>query len=299
MNPILHFLQQIVTLGGSFTWDYVWGFLFSPDILQGVLITIILSVIGQLVGSLIGLLLYFLRRSRFVALRAFANTYIWFFRGTPLLVQILFIYSFMPYVRLGPNGLARTLIATQVFRHLGFTISIPFDAFIAVAVALALNEGAYMAEIVRAGIDSIDIGQLEAAKSLGMVYGQAMRRIVLPQAMRVIIPPLGNEFNSMLKSSSLAYVIGVSELLFAAYSHSFSLGAPLELYTVAVIWYLALTTIWSFIQVLIERRFSASTREPGTGAGIAWWKNAFTFRHPVPVAAGIPVETVPGLSERR
>ncbi|HLJ80690.1 MAG TPA: amino acid ABC transporter permease, partial [Ktedonobacterales bacterium] len=268
MNPILHFLQQIVTLGGSFTWDYVWGFLFSPDILQGVLITIILSVLGQLVGSLIGLLLYFLRRSRFVALRGFTNLYIWFFRGTPLLVQILFIYSFMPYVHI-----ARPLINTQVFRHIGFTINVPFDAFLAAAIALALNEGAYMAEIVRAGIDSIDIGQLEAAKSLGMTYGLAMRRIVLPQAMRVIIPPLGNEFNSMLKSSSLAYVIGVSELLFAAYSHSFSLGAPLELYTVAVIWYLALTTVWSFIQVLIERRFNASTREPGTGAGTVWWKN--------------------------
>lgn len=299
MNPILQFLQQIVTLRGTFVWDYVWGFLFSPDILQGVLITIILSVLGQLVGSLIGLLLYFLRRSRTGVLRGFANAYIWFFRGTPLLVQILFLYAFMPYVPVGPGGLARSLIATHFFRHLGFTIEVPFDAFIAAAVALALNEGAYMSEIVRAGIDSIDIGQLEAAKSLGMTYGRAMRRIVLPQAMRVIIPPLGNEFNSMLKSSSLAYTIGASELLFAAYSHSFALGAPLELYTVAVIWYLVLTTIWSLVQILIERRFNASTREPGAGTGGAWWKNAFTFRRPVPVAAGGPVETVPGLGERR
>lgn len=298
-NPILHFIQQILTLNGSFYWDYVWGFLFSSDIFQGILITLVLSVFGQVIGSLIGLLLYFLRRGRFGVLRGLANLYIWFFRGTPLLVQILFLYSFMPYV--GSNGgLARLLINTQVFRHIGFTINVPFDAFVAAAVALALNEGAYMAEIVRAGIDSIDIGQLEAAKSLGMTYGRAMQRIVLPQAMRVIIPPLGNEFNSMLKNSSLAYVISASELLFTAASHAFALGAPLELYTVAAIWYIVLTTIWGFVQVFIERRFNASTREPGAGGGTAWWKNAFVFKRQVPtVAPGIPVETIPGLSERR
>jgi polar amino acid transport system permease protein len=294
MNPILHFIQQVLTLNGSFVWDYVWGFLFSADIFQGIFITIILSVIAQLAGSLIGLLLYFLRRSRVVALSGFANFYIWFFRGTPLYLQILFLFSFMPYV-----GLARPLIATHLFRHLGFTIEIPFDAFIAALLALTFNEGAYMAEIVRAGIDSIDVGQIEAAKSLGMTYGRAMRRIVLPQAMRVIIPPLGNEFNSMLKSSSLASAIGVAELLYTAQTHSFALAAPLELYTVAIFWYLVLTTLWSLVQVYIERRFNASTREPGAGTGGAWWKNAFTFRRTVPVAAGIPVETIPGLGERR
>jgi polar amino acid transport system permease protein len=299
MNPILHFLQQIVTLNGTFVWDYVWGFLFAPDILQGVLITIILSVLGQLVGSLIGLLLYFLRRSRTGVLRGFANAYIWFFRGTPLLVQILFLYNLMPYVHI-----ARPLIDTHFFRHLGFTIDVAFDAFIAAAVALALNEGAYMSEIVRAGIDSIDSGQLEAAKSLGMTYGRAMRRIVLPQAMRVIIPPLGNEFNSMLKSSSLAYAIGASELLFAAYSHSFALGAPLELYTVAVFWYLVLTTVWSLIQILIERRFNASTREPGLPDARSWWRRNIGFgwgaTTSAGIAPGIPTEApAPSLGERR
>ena len=293
MNPILQFIQQVLTLRGSFNWDYVWGFLFSPDIFQGILVTIILSVIGQVVGSVIGLLLYFVRRSRILVLRWLANTYIWFFRGTPLIVQILFLFSFMPYV-----NLARPLISTHLFRHLGFTIDVAFDAFIAAAVALALNEGAYMAEIVRAGIDSIDVGQLEAARSLGMTYGLAMRRIVLPQAMRVIIPPLGNEFNSMLKNSSLAYVIGVSELLFTSYSHSFTLGAPLELYTVAAIWYLVLTTVWGFIQSIIERRFSASTREPGAGA-TPWWKNAITFKRGVPLSTGEPGEPTPALSDRR
>lgn len=293
MSSILNFIQQVLTLRGSFDWNLVLGFLFSNDILQGILITIILSVLGQLIGSLIGLLLYFVRRSRVGALRALANFYIWFFRGTPLLVQILFLYSLMPFL-----GLARPLINTHFFRHIGFTIDVPFDAFIAAAVALAFNEGAYMSEIVRAGIDAVDVGQLEAAKSLGMTYGLAMRRIVLPQAMRVIIPPLGNEFNSMLKSSSLAYTIGASELLFAAYSHSFAIGRPLELYMVAVIWYLVLTTIWGFIQAIIERRFSASTREPGSGA-IPWWKNAFTFKRGVPVAAETPGEPTPALGDRR
>ena len=149
---------------------------------------------------------------------------------------------FLPYIHL-----AQPLIATQLFRHLGFTNQIPLDGFLSGCLALALNEGAYMAEIARAGIDSIESGQMEAAKSLGMTYGLAMRRIVLPQALRVIVPPL-NEFNSMLKSSSLVSVISVADLLEIAQTRASSLAAPLELLTVAAIWYLILTTISGLIQ---------------------------------------------------
>ena len=268
--PLIRFFQE-------FRYDVVGQFLFSPDVLQGIILTLVLSVLAQLFGSLIGLLLYFMRRSHVFGLRPLAEGYVWLFRGTPLLVQILFIYNLLPAL-----SLARPLINLHVFRHLGFVLETPFDAFVSGLLALALNEGAYMAEIMRAGIDSIDVGQLEAARSLGMTYGLAMRRIVLPQALRVIIPPLGNEFNSMLKSSSLVYAIGAYELLSSAYAHGFSLGLPLELLAVATIWYLVLTTIWGFIQAWIERRLNASNIDPGQLSKGKWWNRIIGFGRTTP-----------------
>jgi polar amino acid transport system permease protein len=279
-NPLIHFFQ-------AFRYDVVGQYLFATDVLQGIILTIVLSVLAQLFGSLIGLLLYFMRRSRAFGLRPLAEIYVWFFRGTPLLVQILFIYNLLPAL-----SLARPLIDLHIFRHLGFQLETPFDAFVTGLLALALNEGAYMAEIVRAGIDSIDVGQLEASRSLGMTYSQAMRRIILPQALRVIIPPLGNEFNSMLKSSSLVYAIGAYELLSSASAHGFSLGLPLEMLTVATIWYLVLTTVWGFIQAQIERRLNVSNIDPGQLARGRWWNRITGFGRmtpeaEIPVPAGI------------
>ena len=269
IQGILNFLLAIVTIGNTFNWDYVWTFLFSIYFVQGAIVTLVMAVIAQAAGFVIGLILYFMRRSRQPVLRRFVEGYIWIFRGTPLLVQILFIYALMPHL-----GIARPLINTHIFAHLGFREETPFDAFIAALLALALNEGAYMAEIVRAGIDSIDVGQLEAAKSLGMTYGLAMRRVVLPQALRIIIPPLGNEFNSMLKSTSLAYTIGVFELYSVAYTLGNSFARVLELAVVGAIWYLAMTTIWGFIQSIIERRLNASSLDmiPGDRS---WTRRAF------------------------
>jgi polar amino acid transport system permease protein len=281
-NPVIEFFLRVLTLNSSFNWDYVWTYFFSPLILQGIIITLLLAVLAQAVGSLIGLLLYFLRRSRLGVLRGFANVYIAVFRGTPLLVQILFIWSFMPYV-----GVARPLIQTHLFEHLGFTNTILLDAFLAGFLGLALNEGAYMAEIVRAGIDSIDIGQMEAAKSLGMTSALAMRRIVLPQALRVIVPPLGNEFNSMLKNTSLVFVIGVADLLGAAQARGTTFGAPLEFLFLASIWYLILTIAWGFIQAAIERRLNASNLEQLPPSERSWWKRALGIGKPVPVP-GLP-----------
>ncbi len=252
MNPIQSFLR-------SYDGAAVTHNLFAHLIVQGVIITVILSVLSQFAGVVIGLVLYFMRRARFQPIRWVANAYIWFFRGTPLLVQILFVYLAMPYL-----SLARPLRAADVFTSLGFT-GIYTDSFVAGLLAFSLNEGAYMAEIVRAGIDSIDPGQMEAAKTLGMTYWLGMRRIVLPQAMRVILPPLGNEFNSMLKTTSLVSVISLYDLLGAAEA----IGSPqfrtLELLTVACLWYLLLTTLWTFVQSALERRFSASSRDPGAG----------------------------------
>src|SRR5579885_2925722 len=174
LNQILQFLQGVVTLNHSFTWDYVWKYLFFPAIIQGAILTVILSVISQVLGTLIGLLLYFIRRSNSPILRGIAGVYILFFRGTPLLVQVLMFSFLFPYL-----NLARPLRNVDLFNHLGFTHGfgpIFLDLFIAAILAFSLNEGAYMSEIVRAGIDAIDTGQLEAARSLGMTYAVAMRR---------------------------------------------------------------------------------------------------------------------------
>ncbi len=275
MNPIASFLKY-------FNWHIAVNSLFARLILQGVIITISLAVVSQLAGTLIGLALYFLRRSRFVPFRWLAEAYIWFFRGTPLLVQILFAYNALPYL-----GLSNPLRNLDIFTQLGF-VSIYTDAMLAGLVALSLNEGAYMAEIVRAGIDSIDIGQMEAAKSLGMTYAQGMRRIVLPQAMRVIIPPLGNEFNNMLKTTSLVYVIGVYDLLGAAKAIGDFSFRTLELLVTASIWYLAMTTVWGFVQAYIERKFNAANIDPALREG-SWWRRMLGIRGrpaPAPALAG-------------
>jgi polar amino acid transport system permease protein len=175
--------------------------------------------------------------------------YIWFFRGTPVLVQILFwgyISALYPRLSLGiPFG--------PQFVH--FSANSAITPFVAGMLALGLNEGAYMAEIVRAGIISVEEGQTEAAQSLGMTRLQTMRRIVLPQAMRVIVPPTGNETISMLKTTSLVVVIAYFELTVAVqtiYSRTFQ---TIPLLIVAALWYLALTSVLSVGQMFIERRF--------------------------------------------
>src|SRR5205085_1480482 len=180
-----------------FRWDLVWHFLFGdPNLLflNAAWRTLWISVVAQAVGVLLGLFLSLMRMSRFPLPSFLARCYIWFFRGSPLLVQVLLLWDGLPRVFPG--------------------LLLPDYAVI--LVAFSLNETAYMAEIIRAGITSVDPGQMEAAKSLGMRYALAMRRIVLPQAARVIVPPLGNEFNNMLKTTSIASVIGFLELTHTA-----------------------------------------------------------------------------------
>ncbi len=293
LDPILQFIQGIFTLGNTLNWGVVWDFLFSIYFFQGAIVTVILAVFGQSIGSLIGLLLYFMRRSNIFIFRRIVGLYVWFFRGTPLLVQILFLYTLLPHI-----GLARPLIAIHFFKNFGFQLESPFDAFIVALVALALNEGAYMSEIVRAGIDSIDVGQLEAARSLGMTYGLAMRRIVLPQALRIIVPPLGNEFNSMLKSTSLAYSIGVFEIYAVSYDLGNSQFRPLEFAIIGAIWYLALTTLWGLAQAQIERKLNSSTIDPALREEGTWWQRTFGLRRPA--SGGIVGEVaVPVITDHR
>jgi polar amino acid transport system permease protein len=221
----------------------IWQQVFHPHsiLFRTLWATVYISVIAQAAGVLLGLLAALARMSRFAPLRWLSGVYVWIFRGTPVLVQIFYVYFAFSWPTL----------------HFGFW-TVP-DAAIAGIVALSINEGAYMREIIRAGIDSVDKGQMEAAKSVGMTYGKAMRRIILPQAARVIVPPLGNEFNNMLKTSALVYTIGVFEL-FAYSEQNYSQFFIADYFLAIAIWYLLLTTVWTFIQAYIERRLAVSER---------------------------------------
>jgi polar amino acid transport system permease protein len=222
-------------------WHLIWQRIFHPGSVfwHALWVTVYVSVISQALGVLLGLLAALMRMSGFAPFRWLSGIYAWIFRGTPLLVQIFFIYV--------------TFNLPAINLHF-WTIS--SEALTGI-VALSINEGAYMREIIRAGIDAIDKGQMEAAKSLGMRYGLAMRRIVLPQAARVIVPPLGNEFNNMMKNTSLLAFIGVYEL-FADAQQGYSASFNGDYFIVVAFWYLMLTTVWTFIQAWIERRLAKS-----------------------------------------
>jgi polar amino acid transport system permease protein len=251
-------------------WHVIWQQVFHPNhiLFRTLWTTVYIAVASQVFGVLLGLLAALARMSRFGVLRWISGLYVWIFRGTPLLVQIFYIYFAFSW---------------PTFDFGFWTIS---DAAIAGIVALSINEGAYMREIIRAGIDSVDKGQMEAAKSIGMTYGKAMRRIILPQAARVIVPPLGNEFNNMLKNTALLFTIGVFEL-FAYSEQNYSQFFIADYFLAIAIWYLFLTTVWTFIQAWIERRLSASDRgdplsfqerlamawAPRWGRGMPWWGN--------------------------
>src|SRR5215469_18054706 len=209
-----------------FRWDIIEQYFFSSFFLQAAWVTLWISVVAQTAGVIIGLFLALMRMSRYRFLSGPAGAYIWFFRGSPLLVQVLLLWDGLP--KLVPSLL--------------------LPAWAVVVIAFSLNEGAYMAEIIRAGITSVDPGQMEAAKSLGMRYSLAMRRIVLPQAARVIVPPLGNEFNNMLKTTSIASVIGIYDLTYTAETFGAPTFTIFELLVVATLYYLALTTLWGLVQ---------------------------------------------------
>jgi len=233
--------------GYQYDWSIFFRSIFQPSglILNGVWLTLLISVTSQLIGVALGVFGALGKMSRRRLPRTIAGLYVWFFRGTPLLVQISFIFY-----GLGVAGIYRWPPIDVLGLHIPGEIQ-------AGIFALGVNEGAYMSEIVRAGILSIDPGQLEAARSLGMTFGLAMRRIILPQAARVIVPPLGNEFNNMLKTTSLLVIISVPEL-YVTFSNMNASGStvfhPFELFLAAAVWYLLLTTIWGLIQSRIEAR---------------------------------------------
>jgi polar amino acid transport system permease protein len=241
----------------GYRWDVVGQYFTTQRVINGLIATLYLTAIAMGVGVALGIVMAVMRLSPNPLVSGASWVYIWFFRGTPVLVQLLFwnnIAALYPTITIGvPFG------GPTFFSGSANTFITPL---IAAILGLGLNEGAYMAEIVRAGIISVDSGQTEAAQALGMTRLQTMRRIVLPQAMRVIIPPTGNETISMLKTTSLVSVLAFSELLYSVqliYAVNF-LVIPLLL--VASIWYLIATSVLTVIQYYIERRFSrGSARE--------------------------------------
>ncbi|WP_424138865.1 amino acid ABC transporter permease [Roseomonas chloroacetimidivorans] len=252
----------------NFQWPVVARYMFHKDILEGVLLTIQLTVTAMLIGTAIGVVVALMGLSSNPLLSRAATLYVAAFRGVPALVQLLFWYNLA--------ALYPTIAISIPFGPtlLSMDANLAITPLIAANLGLGLCEGAFMAEIVRGGILSVDRGQTEAALAVGMSRGQAMRRIILPQAMRVIVPPTGNQVIGMMKHTSLASVISVTELLASSeliYTRTFE---TIPLLIVTSIWYMALTAVLSLVQRAIERRFARGDRELGlsVGARLREWR---------------------------
>lgn len=246
-----------------FQWDVVAHYLFDDAILGGLIATIWLTVAAMAIGMVLGTAIALMRISSNPVLGSMAAGYLWVFRGTPLLVQLIFWYNLSalyPQITIGfPFG--PSLGAFDANQYI--------TVYVAALLGLGLNEGAYMSEIVRSGLNSVPPGQREAAEALGMSSFRVMARIILPQAMRVIIPPTGNQLIGMLKTTSLVSVIALQELLYSAqliYTTNFQ---TIPLLIVASIWYLVLTTVLSIGQHFLERHYGKSDRRSGRVASPA------------------------------
>lgn len=213
-------------------WEGFWSYFLNSYLLEGAIWTVGLTVNTLFFGFLLGLVLAMMRLSGRPWLGRFAQTYIWIFRGTPLLVQLIIIYTGLPQL-----GLVRLSVIQSAL------------------IGLALNEAAYLSEILRGGILSVAKGQTEAARSLGLKPFQVFRLIVFPQALRVIIPPLGNSVNGLLKATSIASVISMEELLRRGQILMQQRFEVLEVFCVVAIIYLAMTTCWDWVQRRIEAHY--------------------------------------------
>ncbi|MET7074609.1 amino acid ABC transporter permease [Trueperella pyogenes] len=260
-------LANVLITNPNWHWDVVWRNLFRVEVLRAVGWTLALTIGAMLLGIILAVTMAVMRRSHNPVLRWVAMAYIWFFRGTPIYTQLIFW------------GLIGTLFTT-------ITVGIPWTGidfftidpnrlvpgdlqrtmFIYAVLGLGLNEGAYLSEIVRSGLNSVDPGQEEAAKALGMSRGQVLRRIVFPQAMRVIIPPTGNETISMLKTTSLVSAVPFTlDLTYVTNALGFASLKQIPWLLIAVIWYLAITSILMVGQHYIEAYYGRGVKENAAG----------------------------------
>ncbi len=240
----------IVAINPNFGWPVVAQWFTAASVLRGLSVTLGLTAVAMVIGIAVGLLLAVARLSDSLLLRGLSGIYIWIFRGAPLLVQLIFWYNLstlFPVISIGiPFGPDLVSWNTN-------DLITPLTAAIA---GLALNEAAYMAEIIRGGLLSVDRGQMETASAFGMTRARALRRIIIPQAMRAIIPPTGNQLISMIKATSLVSVIAMGDLLYsvqAVYNRTFEV---IPMLMVAVLWYLLVTSILNVGQSAIERRYA-------------------------------------------
>jgi polar amino acid transport system permease protein len=216
--------------------ELVFQYLGSPTFIRGATMTLLLTVASLFFGVLIGLVLALIQESQTRTGRIVSLAYLWVFRGTPVLFQIIFIYNVLP------------------------SFGIKLSAFVCAVLALSLNEGAYMAEIVRSGLQAVKKGQRTAGLALGMTTGQMMRYVVIPQAARIVLPPIGNQMIGMLKLSALVSVIAVEELLLVANQTASADFHYFEALSAAGIYYLAMTTVFMSVQVAIETALDPKKR---------------------------------------
>jgi polar amino acid transport system permease protein len=244
----------IVAVNPNFGWPVVAQYFFDPTVMQGLSVTLGLTVVAMILGIVLGLLLAIARMSKDRLASYLSGLFIWFFRGTPLLVQLIFWYNMstlFPRISIGIASWNTNDLIT------------PLTAAI---LGLALNEAAYMAEIIRGGLLSVDKGQAETAEAFGMTRARALWRIVIPQAMKSIVPPTGNQLISMIKATSLVSVIAMADLLYSVqsiYNRTFEI---IPLLLVAVLWYLLITSILNIGQGAIERYYSRGERGQQAGA---------------------------------
>jgi polar amino acid transport system permease protein len=237
---------------GQIEWEIVAQFFTARAILLGLVNTVVMTVLAMLLGIVLGVVFAIMYMSPNPVLKWVAWVYIWFFRGTPLMLQLLLWFNLaLVFPSIGIPGLfeARTVVV--------------ITPFMATLLGLGINQGAYTAEVVRGGILSVDIGQTEAAKAIGMGRLTTLRRIVLPQAMRVIIPPIGNEVISMVKLTSVASVIQFSEILRNAQTIYYANARVIELLIVAAGWYLIVVTLLSIGQYFLELHFAKGAARTG------------------------------------
>lgn len=260
---VFGWLAALVVANPRLEWNQVGHYLFDGEILSGIAVTVEISILATVIGLGLGVLLAVLRLAHSPVLRWLATLYIWFFRGTPLLVQLIFWYNLA--------FLFPSLVLKIPFTDIGlrWDTNQVMTGFTSAMLGLGLNLAAYFAETVRAGIQAVDRGQTEAAYALGMTPAKRMRIIVLPQALRIIIPPTGNEFISMLKTTSLVYVVAGHDLMTNASQIYKANNLIMELLIVASLWYMLMTAIATLLQSRLEQRFGSDAVRMVRPGGLA------------------------------
>jgi polar amino acid transport system permease protein len=259
---------------GNINWGAVPEYFFNGRVIEGLLNTLLLTIVSMLIGIVGGILLAVMRLSKNPVTSSIAWFYIWFFRGTPVLVQLFVWFNLgivFTYINLGP-----------IYKDYWSVFMTPL---LTALLGLGLNEAAYMAEICRAGLLSVDEGQTEASHALGMSHAKTLRRIVIPQAMRVIVPPTGNEVINMLKTTSLVSTVQFVDLLKAAQDIGQRAGSVVEMFFLASAWYLILTSIFSVGQYYLERYYAKGSTRSLPPTPIQRFKGMLPARRPKGVSA--------------